>query len=114
MQTKRAAPSEYRAMWLVAMFDLPVLTKKDRREYAQFRKALLQEGFLMVQFSVYARYCASEETGDTYKRRIKQALPPRGEIRLMTVTDRQWGRVEVFLGKKRAHAEKAPDQMVLF
>jgi CRISPR-associated protein Cas2 len=114
MSARKIIPSEYRAMWLVAMFDLPVMTKKDRREYAIFRKALMQEGFLMVQYSVYAKYCASEETGDTYRRRVRQALPPRGEIRIMAITDRQWGRVEVFLGKKRGQVEKAPDQMMLF
>ncbi len=45
-------------MWLLAMFDLPVTTRKARKRYAEFRKLLLQEGFSMLQFSVYARYCA--------------------------------------------------------
>jgi CRISPR-associated protein Cas2 len=53
--------SGYRAVWLFTLFDLPVLTKTDRRNYTRFRKALVREGFMMLQLSVYARYCASEE-----------------------------------------------------
>ena len=46
-------------MWVVAMFDLPVETQQNRRDYARFRKALLKDGFMMLQFSVYARYLPS-------------------------------------------------------
>ena len=61
MPRKRPMPSEYQAMWLFAMFDLPVVSPEDRREYTRFRTALLNEGFTMLQFSVYARYIDSEE-----------------------------------------------------
>ena len=53
--------SAYRAMWLLAMFDLPVETKDNRRDYVRFRRVLLKDGFMMLQFSVYARYIPSEE-----------------------------------------------------
>ena len=53
-------------MWLFAMFDLPVTTTKARKRYAEFRKVLLEQGFSMLQYSVYARYCASEEMADAY------------------------------------------------
>src|SRR5690606_25570553 len=55
MSQRRLPLSEYEGMWLFAMFDLPVVTKTDRRNYARFRKKLLEEGFMMLQFSVYAR-----------------------------------------------------------
>lgn len=101
-------------MWLFALFDLPVDTKKARREYVRFRKALLDEGFTMLQFSVYARYCSSEETGACHRRRVRAALPPDGQVRLLAVTDRQFGKMEVFLGRKRESVEDPPSQMVLF
>ena len=114
MGRKRRNISEYRAMWLVAMFDLPVDSKRARREYTRFRTELLKQGFTMMQFSVYKRYCNSEERSDLFRRRIKQVLPPGGEVRLLAVTDRQFGKMEVFLGKRRSETEKPPDQLMLF
>ena len=51
--------SEYRIMWVLVFFDLPTETKKDKREYALFRKRLQMDGFSMFQFSIYVRHCAS-------------------------------------------------------
>ncbi|MBI3406831.1 MAG: CRISPR-associated endonuclease Cas2 [Planctomycetes bacterium] len=101
-------------MWLFALFDLPVDTKEARREYVRFRKALLDEGFSMLQFSVYARYCASEEASDCHRRRVRAVLPPDGQVRLLAVTDRQFGKMEVFLGRKREGVEEPPSQMAFF
>ncbi|MEQ8209568.1 MAG: CRISPR-associated endonuclease Cas2 [Lacipirellulaceae bacterium] len=108
------ALSEYQAMWLFAMFDLPVKTRRSRRRYTQFRKLLLREGFSMLQFSVYARYCVSEKHSDSYRRRIEAQLPPDGQVRLLAVTDRQFGKMEVFLGRNRTSVEEIPDQLLLF
>ena len=81
--------SEYKGMWLFAMFDLPVDEPQARKEYARFRKTLLKHGFTMFQYSVYARYCASEEASEAYRKRVREVLPPHGEVRLLAVTDRQ-------------------------
>jgi CRISPR-associated protein Cas2 len=101
-------------MWLYAMFDLPVDTKKARKEYTRFRKTLISEGFLMLQFSVYARYCRSEEASAAHRSRVRDLLPPDGQIRLLSVTDRQFGKQEVYNGKKRKNPEPEPQQLVLF
>ena len=101
-------------MWLFTMFDLPVDTKAARKEYTRFRKALLNEGFAMLQFSVYARYCPSEEAGDAYRGHVRGVLPPDGQVRLLTITDRQFGKMEVYFGKNRKPVEDPPVQMLLF
>lgn len=106
--------SGYKAMWLFAMFDLPVATKKERRIATQFRKALLKEGFSMIQFSVYIRFCPSEEVAQTYRARLRHAVPPKGEVRILSVTDRQFGKMDVFWGEKRVPAEEPPVQLMLF
>lgn len=106
--------SKYRTMWLVAMFDLPVDTKRARRAYAQFRKALLLRGFTMLQYSVYARYCASEEATKTHRRNLRGMLPGSGQVRFMLITDHQFAKMEVYFGKKRHATEKTPDQLLLF
>lgn len=106
--------SKYRAMWLLVMFDLPVDTKNARTDYSRFRKMLLTQGFTMLQYSVYARYCVSEEVGSPIRRRIRRNLPPDGQVRLLGVTDRQFAKMEVFWGDVRVQAEQPPDQLLLF
>jgi len=101
-------------MWLVAMFDLPVDTKKARRNYALFRKALLQDGFAMMQFSVYIRNCPSRENANVHIRRVQSSLPPDGEVRLLLITDKQFERMRIFLGKRRSRPEHPPNQLELF
>jgi CRISPR-associated protein Cas2 len=101
-------------MWLVAMFDLPVDSKKARKAYARFRKTLLTRGFTMLQYSVYARYCVSEEASETHRRSVESALPDDGQVRVVAITDHQFAKMEVFFGKNRVATEKAPDQLLLF
>lgn len=106
--------SEYRSMWLIAMFDLPVDDKDARREYTRFRKQLLKEGFMQLQYSVYVRYCGSEERSEAFRRRVRKALPVDGHVRIIAITDHQFGKMEVYYGKSRHAAEKPPEQMLLF
>lgn len=101
-------------MWVLAMFDLPTDTKRARREYALFRKMLLGNGFTQMQFSVYARPCPSQENADVHVGRIERSLPPDGEVRVITITDKQFERMRIFWGKLRKPPEEAPCQLDLF
>ena len=67
-------------MWVLVFFDLPTETKKERKEYALFRKRLLQDGFTMFQFSIYLRQCPCVENADVHIQRVKRMLPPEGKI----------------------------------
>jgi len=106
--------SGYRAVWIFAMFDLPTDRRTARREYTHFRKNLLKDGFSMLQYSVYVRHCGSEENAAVHYERIKGFLPADGEVRLVTVTDKQFGRMENFWGKLRKPPEPVPRQLELF
>jgi CRISPR-associated protein Cas2 len=101
-------------MWVLTLFDLPVDTKKARRDYADFRKKLLKDGFTRMQFSVYARHCASEENAAVHIQRVERMVPPDGEVRIITITDKQFERMRIFWGKMRKLPAKAPDQLELF
>ena len=101
-------------MWVVVLFDLPVDTKKARREYTRFRKRLLKDGFLMLQFSVYGRHCPSEENASVHAQRVAAAIPPDGEVRVLSITDKQFERMRVFWGKRRKPPENAPKQLEFF
>ena len=106
--------SGYRAMWVIVMFDLPTDTKKARRDYAIFRKSLLKDGFTMLQYSIYSRPCASEENAEVHNKRVHAHLPPDGQVRIMIITDKQYGRMSIFWGKKRVPTEKPPEQLSFF
>ena len=101
-------------MWLFAMFDLPVKTKTERRRYTQFRKHLLREGFLSLQYSVYARYFESEEASAACRRRVAERVPPEGRVRLVHITDIQFAKMAVFFGKKLVLPDSPPEQLLLF
>lgn len=68
----------------------------------------------MLQFSVYARYFASEEVARPCRQLIRLSLPPDGQVRLLVVTEKQFMKQEVFYGKKPAKEEAAPKQLLLF
>lgn len=104
----------YRTMWILVMFDLPVDTKKARRQYAQFRKMLLNDGFMQMQYSVYMRHCPSRENATVHVARIEHNVPPDGEVRILVITDKQFERMRIFLGKMRRVAESPPPQLQLF
>ena len=86
--------SEYRIMWVLVFFDLPTETKKERKAYADFRKKLITDGFTMFQFSIYMRHCPSAENADVHIRRVKNMLPPYGQVGIMKITDKQFGDIE--------------------
>lgn len=100
-------------MWLIVLFDLPTDTKKARKDYTLFRKKLLNDGFGMMQYSVYYRHCASDENATVHFNRVKAFLPPEGEVRLIRITDKQYGKIQVYYGKKRKPTEAAPTQLQL-
>ena len=114
MPKHELALSGYRAMWLFAMFDLPVDKPELRHEYAKFRKGLLRQGFTMRQYSVYAHYVPSDEADDAYRKKVSAALPSHGQVRLVSVTDRQFEKMDVYVGKKRQRVEEPPLQLMLF
>ena len=68
--------SAYRAMWAVVMFDLPTNTKKERKAYTRFRDILLDDGFHMMQFSIYSRFCPSIANLKVHIKRVEQIIPP--------------------------------------
>lgn len=106
--------SGYRLMWMVVMFDLPVVEKAERRAATEFRKALLDMGFEMSQFSVYMRFCTSPVQIETYCKRVETALPTGGRVNILQFTDRQYERIISFRGRARQADKKAPDQFDLF
>jgi CRISPR-associated protein Cas2 len=101
-------------MWIVVMFDLPVVEKSERKAATDFRNDLLDMGFEMSQFSVYMRFCTGQAQVDTYCRRVEEALPVGGKVHILQFTDKQYERIITFRGKLKQPSNKSPDQFDLF
>ena len=106
--------SEYRVMWILVFFDLPTETKKERKAASDFRNKLQKDGFTMFQFSIYIRHCASAENTDVHVRRIKSFLPESGKVGILRITDKQFGDIELFYGKKVQKTNAPSVQLELF
>ncbi|MCT6854978.1 MAG: CRISPR-associated endonuclease Cas2 [Bombella apis] len=94
-------------------FDLPVRTKLQRRQATQFRNFLRDDGFIMLQYSVYVRVGRGQDSIDKHIRRVRTALPREGSIRALQVTDKQYGRMEVMLGLAKKTEKIGTKQMEL-
>ncbi|MDR1737409.1 MAG: CRISPR-associated endonuclease Cas2 [Candidatus Symbiothrix sp.] len=106
--------SEYRIMWVLVFYDLPTETKKERKVAADFRKKIINDGFTMFQFSIYLRHCASRENADVHIKRVKSILPELGQIGILCITDKQFGQMELFQGKKEKPVTTPYQQLELF
>ena len=106
--------NQYRVMWVMVLFDLPTETKTDRKRYRDFRIKLEKDGFSMFQFSIYLRHCASRENAEVHIKRVKQNLPPKGHVGIIRITDRQFGNMELFYGRKEKPRPEIPQQLELF
>lgn len=106
--------NQYRILWIFVFFDLPTFTKKDRKEHALFRKRLMQDGFSMLQYSIYVRHCSSRENAEVHLKRVRSFLAPKGEIIIFTLTDKQFGMMEFYQGPHEARRPPTPQQLELF
>ncbi len=91
------------------MFDLPVVTDRDRKEATRFRNHLLDDGYLMIQFSVYARPCVSHEHLEKHQAKVMRFVPAAGNVRLMFMTDEQWKKSVTVIGKNYEQGKREID-----
>jgi len=106
--------SGYRLMWLMVMFDLPVVDPEDRKAASAFRMDLLDLGFEMSQFSVYLRFCSGQAQVDVLAKKIERALPSGGKVSLLQFTDKQYERVITFQNTVKQKEPTTPSQFALF
>ncbi len=101
-------------MWLFVIFDLPVKTKLQRKRAADFRKKLIKKGFIMLQYSVYVRHHPSRENAEVFKKYIREIVPVLGGVKMLLVTDKQFGMMESYSGGKKDPPPEEPEQLMLF
>ncbi len=101
-------------MWMMVLFDLPVLTKTERKAAAKFRLFLLDQGFEMSQFSVYMKFCAGKEQAETLTKRVEKNVPATGKVHIVYFTDKQYENIVSFDGRKREPGFRNPEQYSMF
>lgn len=101
-------------MRLIVFFDIPVVKKEDRIAATKFRKFLIDDGYYMVQFSVYARLCNTIENVQKHEMRLKNNLPYVGSVRSMVVTEKQYSTMNILVGKKRKKENKIAENQISF
>jgi len=106
--------NKYRSMWVLVFFDLPTNTKKERRAANLFRKDLQRDGFNMFQYSIYMRFCPSRENAKVHTNRVKSNLPAKGHVGILSITDKQFGMMELFFSQSKIEKEKPSQQLTLF
>ena len=86
-------------MRVIVFFDLPVGTAAERREYARFRRALVKDGFLMMQESVYSKLALNPTAANSIMEAVRSRKPAKGLIQMLVITEKQFSRMEYVLGE---------------
>lgn len=103
-----------RIMRLFVLFDMPVETSVERREYNRFRKKLLKDGFLMLQYSVYVRFCNNDTDADQHVKRVLSFNPKYGDVRILKITENQYENMILVSGEKKIHEMyNLKDQLII-
>ena len=105
--------NRYELMWMLVLFDLPVVEKKERKAATDFRNFLLDHGFAMVQYSIYTKLFSGKDACEKYYRLIKQNLPDEGKVDIITITDKQYENIISYSSCKKIE-KKEPQQLLLF
>lgn len=102
-----------RTMRVIVFFDLPVSAKRDRKAYAAFRKYLINDGYDMLQFSVYSRIAQNHDDAGKHVARLMRNLPPKGSVRVMQVTEKQYNSMLILVGNRTATEDfLTPDDFI--
>ncbi len=105
--------NRYELMWMLVLFDLPVVEKQERKDATNFRNFLLDEGFSMIQYSIYTKLFSGRDACEKYYKLIKSNLPAQGKVDIITITDKQYGNIISYQAAEKIQ-KKQPQQLELF
>lgn len=94
-------------------FDLPVTTAKNLKDYRQFRKFLIKQGFLMMQESVYCKLVQNAVASDALIENIKKNKPPEGLVQLLKITEKQYAKMEFVVGESKTNILDSDERLVI-
>lgn len=102
-----------RVMRTIVFFDLPNVYARDKRSYIQFRRYLLNEGFIMLQESVYSKICLNTKQSEFLIQRIKKNAPKKGIIQVLIITERQYSQMEYIIGSSNSKIIESEERLII-
>lgn len=103
----------YRFVRILVLFDLPVLTVENRRNYSRFRKFLIRNGFMMMQESVYCRMALNQNIANSIISNIRANKPPEGLVQILTVTEKQFSKMELITGNYTSEVIDIDERLII-
>ena len=100
-------------MRILVMFDLPMITSADRKEYTKFRKYLIRSGFLMMQESIYCKLSPNSTLADAVIENVRKNKPEKGLVQVLRVTEKQYAKMEFIVGEGRTEVLSSDDRLVI-
>ena len=100
-------------MRTIVFFDLPNIYAKDRRNYNEFRRYLLSEGFVVMQESVYSKIVLNTQQSEGLMDRLRKKSPKKGLIQVLTITEKQYSQIEYIIGKSNTKIIDTEDRLVI-
>ena len=100
-------------MRVIVMFDLPVLTTEDRRQYTRFRKYLIKSGFLMLQESIYCKMATNDSAAEAIVSNVRKHKPPQGLVQVLRVTEKQFSKMEYIVGDSKSEVLDSTERIVI-
>lgn len=100
-------------MRIIVMFDLPVVTLVDKKEYYSFRKYLIKSGFLMLQESIYCKIAQNSVVADSIVENIKKNKPKAGLVQVLKVTEKQFSRMEYVVGERKTDVIDSDERLIV-
>ena len=100
-------------MRVLVLFDLPVVTTSQKREYVRFRKYLLKSGFVMQQESVYSKLALNTSVAQRIAENVRKNKPKEGLVQMLTITEKQYSRMELLVGETTSEVLQTDERMVI-
>lgn len=102
----------FRYMRVLVMFDLPVETPKDRKNYRLFRMYLVKSGFIMMQESIYCKLALNTMVANSIADAVRKHKPPVGLVQMMIITERQFSKIEFIVGQSKSDVINSTDRYI--
>lgn len=100
-------------MRVIVFFDLPTLSLENKREYRKFRKFLIKKGFMMIQESVYSKIALNQTVAANIEKAVRDNKPQEGLVQMLTVTEKQFAKMEYIVGSKQSNIVDSDDRLVI-
>ena len=100
-------------MRVLVLYDLPSTDGEDHRAYSLFHRYLIQNGFFMLQESVYCKLALNMTAVQAILANLRRNKPAAGLIQVLCITEQQVARSEVILGETTSDVIDSDERLIV-